>query len=148
METDTKNKTDRFTPLMIFASDHDFPAFAAEHGIGYKTVLGLYQGLIEESFVVSIYDARQVAGAELLKGQDSVLLLAAQEGVFGGHRDVYLVGVADDFFLDSFATYIGHWRKVSTSEALHSDAWTCYPEDNAWYVVKMPTSEGCDTLSQ
>ena len=40
---------------------------------------------------------------------------------------------------------------VSIDEALRCDAWTCYPEDNAWYVTKMPETHlkpACDTLSQ
>ena len=150
--TDPRRETDRFTSLVIFASDHDFPAFAAKHGIGYKPVMGLYQGLIEESFVINHKDGAALFTGGILVGQDSVLLLSPQESVYGGNREVWLSTVAPSgSFLSPHPEFLGLWHKVSIDEALHCDAWTCYSEDNAWYVTKMPETylkPACDTLSQ
>lgn len=141
MDTDTKHETDRFTALMIFACDHDFPTFAAQAGIQYKSVMGFYQGIIEASFVVAVSDAEIIAEARMLKGQETVLLLTSQEAMYNGQRDAYLGTVTDKGYIDPDGEYIGKWYKVSTNEALHSDAWTCYPEDNDWFVAKMPEAD-------
>ena len=159
MDTDTIRQdtsalydADRFTPLVIFSSDHDFPAFAKAENINYKPVMGLYQGIIEESFVVRHTDGLRIMAGGILQGQESVLLLSPQESVYGGAREVWLSKVDEGGeFLVPRPEFIGHWIKVSTDEALHSDAWTCYPENNTWYVTKMPETHlkpACDTLSQ
>ena len=147
MDTDTIRRdldafhtTDRFTKLMIFSCDYDFPAFASEFLINYKAVIGCYKGIIGDSYVVNMHNTIMVSG--MLKGQETVLILEPQEAVFGGQRDVYLVEVsADGYKLDPEREFIGKWHKVSVSEALHSDAWTCYPNDDVWYVAKMPAPD-------
>ncbi len=139
MDTAQPQRTDRFTKLVIFASDHDFPTFAADSRINYKTVIGYYRGIIEESYVINIYNVNTILAGEILKGQDSVLLLAPQEPVYNGQRDTFRVKVSADGhqFDPNSEEYIGKWCAVSVAEALHSDAWICYPDDNNWYVVKM-----------
>ncbi len=139
MDTAQPQITDRFSKLMIFSSDHNFPSFAEDFRINYKTVMGYCNGIIEESYVVNVHHINTILAGNLLRGQDTVLLLAPQEPVYGGKRDVYLVKVeSDGFLLDLAGEFIGKWHKVSTNEALHSDAWTCYPKDNTWYMAKMP----------
>ena len=141
MDADTTHKTDRFTKLMIFSSDHDFPAFAADFLINYKTVIGCYKGNISDSYVVNIHNTNTILAGGMLKGQETVLILEPQEAMFGGQRDVYLVKVSTDGHKFDQRLFIGKWHKVNASEALHSDAWTCYPDDNAWYVAKMPAPD-------
>ena len=142
MDVDRAHTTDRFTKLMIFSSDYDFPAFASKFLINYKTVMGYYKGNIEEGYVVNMHNTNTILAGGMLKGQETVLILEPQEAVFGGQRDVYLVKVSSDGYkLDPDGEFIGKWHKVNASEALHSDAWTCYPEDNLWYVAKMMEQE-------
>ena len=146
MDTDTIRQdtsalydADRFTPLVIFSSDHDFPAFAKAENINYKPVMGLYQGIIEESFVVRHTDGLRIMAGGILQGQESVLLLSPQESVYGGNREVWLSTVAPSgSFLSPHPEFLGLWHKVSIDEALRCDAWTCYPQSNSWYVTKMP----------
>ncbi len=137
----TEHKTDRFTRLMIFACDHDFPVFAAEFLVNYKSVMGVYQGIVEESYVVNLRNVRTIMTGGMLKGQESVLFLAPQEAVYGGQRDVYLVKVLNNGHLDCDHEFLGKWCKVSVAEALHSDAWTCDTEGSTWYVAKMPETD-------
>ena len=140
MDVDTAHTTDRFTMLMIFSSDHDFPAFAAEFLINYKSVIGCYKGIISDSYVVNMHNTNTILAGGMLKGQETVLLVTPQAAVFGGQRNVYLVDVSigGHVLVHISRKFIGKWYLVSTAEALHSDAWTCYPDDDVWYVAKMP----------
>ena len=142
MAADTAHTTDRFTRLMIFSCDYDFPAFASEFLINYKAVIGCYKGIISDSYVVNMHNTSAILAGCMLKGQETVLLLEPQEAVFGGQRDVYLTKVGKSgHTLSQSPEFIGTWHLMSTADALHSDAWTCYPEDNAWYVAKMPAPD-------
>ena len=148
MDIDTKHltTTDNFTPMMIFACEHDFPAFAVEHDIRYKPARGFYEGIVEDVFVVRGDDGPRIYDHGMLDEQKTVLLLSAQEFLFDGKRKAYLLEPLQLLFMSQprlgiHPEYIGQWCQVKAREALHCTAWTCYPEENLWYVAKMPDGE-------
>ena len=132
---------DCFTPMMIFACEHDFPVFAAEHGVAFKRALGCYEGVIEEVFVVAGAEGPLIYDHQMLDRQKTVLLLAAQEMCRDGKRAAYLVQPVALSGLAVNPVYIGQWCEVKAREALLSPAWTCYPEDNLWYVARLPSGD-------
>ena len=134
----TTGPIDNFTPMMIFACEYLFPAFAREHDIPYKSALGCYAGVIEEVFVVAGDDGPLIYEHEMLDRQKTVLLLAAQEICRDGKRAVYLVKPVALSGLAVNPVYIGQWCEVKAREALLSPAWTCYPDENLWYVARLP----------
>ena len=138
MDTMAPQTTDNFTPMMIFASEHDFPAFARKHGVSYKAALGLYEGEVEDVFVVRRDAGSLIYKHGMLDGQKTVLMLEPQEILFDGQRKAYLVKPLGLIDATVIPEYIGQWCQVKAREALHCPAWTCYPEENLWYVAKMP----------
>ena len=128
---------DEYTPMMIFACEHDFPEFASEHDIPFKAALGCYEGEIEKVFVVAGADGPLIYEHKMLDRQKTVLLLAAQEVCREGKRAAYLVQPVALSGLAVNPIYIGQWCEVKARAALLSPAWTCYPEDNLWYVARL-----------
>ena len=155
METLEPKTTDNFTPMMIFASTEDFPVFALEHDIHFRSALGLYEGIVEEVYVVRADAGPVIYDHGILDRQKSVLLLSAQEPFAHGLRDAFL---AQPEARNMTPIYIGKWTHVPARVALLGKAWTCYPEEGLFYVAKKVPIElqpsdlcdggACDILSQ
>ncbi len=137
---------DRWTPLPIFASDHNFPEYARLIGLYYKEVEGFYGGEREGAFSVAARWFTAIAAAGILRGQETVLFLSGQEPVFNGKRRASRGSLAPDgqAVPDNGWTDLGIWTSVSKTEALANDAWTYDPLDNQHYITALlpPASFG------
>ena len=76
MDVDRAHTTDRFTKLMIFSCDYDFPVFVYEFLIYHKDFLRYYNGTIHDGYVANIHNTNTILAGGLLNGERTVVRLA------------------------------------------------------------------------
>lgn len=136
----------RFEPFVILAvtqptqdakeqgtRNAEFALWLIANGIPHKQLIGCYKGQKEISFLIRRDDFQDnpVGLRAWLDGQESILVLSAQEPHRRGQRTAHLTYLAN-----GAKEELGYWTAVSRTDALTQDAWTYDPAFEQYYVVR------------
>lgn len=94
-----------------------------------KTLMGMYKGECEPSYLVSYTDRLLVHLVAQLYGQESILVLSAQHH---GQRQAKIVSVSDD----ADTLIYGNWVNHGVIKPANVDAYTYDPMDRVYYTIK------------
>lgn len=100
-----------------------FRTWAGYNLIGFKSLVGMYKGVSEQSFIINAKD--QDACRRWFAGQDTILALSPANA--RNHRQAHLVDItADGYSLDYVD--LGLFKAVTKNKALKLEAWTFDPQ--------------------
>lgn len=117
------------------AIEAHFVVWCQNQGIGFKRLIGSYNGKRENSFIVNKRHMAKIMGMGWLIGQESILHLGPCDS--RDQRPASLAFLdADGYYNAAHNVPLGMFVSASHEEAMQHDAWTCDLSTNTYYICK------------